>query len=74
MIERHYAATGSEQALHILADWTWLQAAFVKVMPKDYERMLNAIKTVEASGLTGEDALMAAFEANNRDLSRVGGN
>jgi glutamate synthase (ferredoxin) len=25
-------------------------------------------------GLTGEAALMAAFEANARDLARVGGN
>ncbi len=74
MIERHFEATGSEQARHILEDWTYLQVAFVKVMPKDYERMLNAIKTVEASGLSGEEALMAAFEANNRDLSRVSGN
>jgi glutamate synthase (ferredoxin) len=43
-------------------------------MPKDYERMLSAIKAVQASGLSGEEALMAAFAANNRDLSRASGN
>ncbi len=74
LIERHFLATGSEQARRILADWVYLQVAFVKVMPRDYERMLNAIATVEASGLSGDEALMAAFEANNRDLSRVSGN
>ncbi|MDD2534846.1 MAG: glutamate synthase large subunit [Eubacteriales bacterium] len=74
MIENHVAHTGSDHAARYLADWDKTVATFVKVMPKDYERMLKAIKEVEASGLSGEAALMAAFEANNRDLSRVGGN
>ena len=46
---------------------------FVRVMPKDYERMLKAIKRVMASGLSGEDAVMAAFEENSKDVARVGG-
>jgi glutamate synthase (ferredoxin) len=36
--------------------------------------MLEAIAVFEAKGLAGEDALMAAFSANNSDASRVGGN
>jgi glutamate synthase (ferredoxin) len=74
LIERHAEATGSELARRILVDWTYLLAAFVKVMPRDYERMQTAIREVSASGLSGEAALMAAFEANNRDLTRVSGN
>jgi hypothetical protein len=46
---------------------------FVRVMPRDYQRVLQAIKRVMASGLTGEQALMAAFEENAKDLARVGG-
>jgi glutamate synthase (ferredoxin) len=46
---------------------------FVKVMPKDYKRMLTAIRRVEQSGLSGEEAVMAAFEANSKDGARVGG-
>ena len=42
-------------------------------MPRDYKRMLDAIRRVEASGLSGEEALQAAFEENARDVSRVGG-
>ena len=49
-------------------------AKFVKVIPKDYKRMLDAIERGEASGLEREQAVMAAFEANMRDVSRVGGN
>ena len=74
MIERHVAHTGSDYAAGFLNDWDNTVSRFVKVMPKDYERMLKAIADVEASGLSGEAALMAAFEANNRDLSRVSGN
>ncbi len=48
--------------------------AFVKVMPRDYKRMLAAIDKATEAGLAGEEALDAAFEANARDLSRVGGN
>ena len=44
---------------------------FVKVMPKDYKRMLQAIKTRQRSGLSGEEAIMAAFEENAKDVCRV---
>ena len=47
---------------------------FVKVMPKDYKRMLACIARAHDQGLTGDEAIMAAFEENARDLSRVGGN
>ena len=46
---------------------------FVKVMPKDYKRVLQSLKRVEQSGLTGEQAIMAAFEENARDAARIGG-
>ena len=46
---------------------------FVKVMPKDYKRVLQAIKKAKDDGLTGDDALNAAFEANARDVARIGG-
>lgn len=42
-------------------------------MPKDYKRMLQAIKRVKEAGLSGEEAIMAAFEANAKDVARVGG-
>ena len=48
--------------------------SFVKVMPKDYKRMLEAFRLVEAAGISGEEAVMAAFEQNKNDLTRVSGN
>ncbi|MBK8474894.1 MAG: glutamate synthase large subunit [Opitutaceae bacterium] len=74
MIEKHAALTGSARAKQILAAWGTMAGKFVKVMPKDYQRMLACIDRAKAQGLTGDEAIMAAFEENARDLSRVGGN
>ena len=74
MIEKHLEYTGSRLAGRILADWDAELRKFLKVIPKDYKRMMTAIEKAHESGLEGEDALMAAFDANNRDLARVAGN
>ena len=73
MIQRHQTYTQSARAAHVLSNWNTLVPKFVKVMPKDYKRMLQAIKRVTATGLGGDEALMAAFEENAKDLARVGG-
>jgi glutamate synthase (ferredoxin) len=74
MVERHVAATRSERGRQVLDNWDEFVPRFVKIMPKDYKRMLASIKRTHEQGLTGEEAIMAAFEENARDLSRVGGN
>jgi glutamate synthase (NADPH/NADH) large chain len=74
MIQKHLDYTKSERAKLILANWDKFVPKFVKVMPKDYKRMLACIDRAQASGLTGDEAIMAAFEENARDTSRVGGN
>ncbi|MDX2241118.1 MAG: glutamate synthase large subunit [Leptolyngbyaceae cyanobacterium bins.302] len=73
LIQNHANYTGSEKAASVLANWDGMLPKFVKVMPKDYKRVLQAIKDAIASGLTGDDALTAAFEANARDVARIGG-
>ena len=74
MIQKHLDYTQSARARAILADWDKFVPKFVKVMPKDYKRMLACIERAQAQGLTGDEAIMSAFEENARDLSRVGGN
>ncbi|MFS0723920.1 glutamate synthase large subunit [Paenibacillus sp. 1P07SE] len=74
LIERHVEYTGSVPGQAVLADWEQSLEQFVKVIPKDYKRMLAQIEKMEQSGLEGEAALLAAFEANMRELARVGGN
>lgn len=73
LISRHAELTGSAAAGRILDSWEASLSKFVRVIPKDYKRMLEQIRKVEQTGLTGEAALMAAFEANMRELARVGG-
>ena len=73
MIQRHQACTQSGRAAAVLADWKNLVPKFVKVLPKDYARVLQSLKKVQSRGLTGDEAIMAAFEENVRDVARVGG-
>ncbi len=73
MIQRHAQYTGSQHAAKILESWEQTVPKFVKVMPKDYKRMLQCIKKVTDAGLSGEEAMMAAFDENAKDASRVGG-
>jgi glutamate synthase (ferredoxin) len=73
MIQRHAQYTRSQRAFQILALWEEMAPKFVKVMPKDYKRMLEEISKAENAGLTGDEAVMAAFEANARNVARVGG-
>ena len=74
MIRCHAIYTKSERAWKILASWEAYAPKFVRVMPKDYQRMLDAIRRAETEGLSGEAAVMEAFEANKNDLARVSGN
>jgi glutamate synthase (ferredoxin) len=64
LIQRHQAYTKSERAAKILADWNSYVPKFVKVMPQDYKRVLMSLKKVQSQGLSGDDAIMAAFEEN----------
>jgi glutamate synthase domain-containing protein 2/glutamate synthase domain-containing protein 1/glutamate synthase domain-containing protein 3 len=74
MLKRHAVYTRSARAWQILALWQETAPKFVKVMPKDYRRMLEALRHAESEGLIGEEAVMAAFEANKNDAARVSGN
>ncbi len=74
MIEKHMLYTGSTKAQAVLKDWKSFVPKFVRVIPKDYKRVLAAMDRVQSAGLTGEEAIMAAFQENSRDLARVGGN
>ena len=73
LIQRHIDYTESKRGLKLLADWDHAITQFVKVMPRDYKRVLQHIQKALADGLTGDDALTAAFEENARDVARIGG-
>jgi glutamate synthase domain-containing protein 3 len=58
------------EAIAPARSWNWdMVPQFVKVMPRDYKRVLQHIQKALAKGLDGDDALSAAFEENARDTS-----
>jgi glutamate synthase (ferredoxin) len=73
LLGRHLDLTGSARAAELLGDWAAEVERFVRVIPHDYRRVLEAQARMRAAGLTPDEAEMAAFEENARDLARVGG-
>ncbi|MFP6887460.1 MAG: glutamate synthase-related protein, partial [Opitutales bacterium] len=63
-IENHVEYTSSKRGQVILEGWDAYSQKFLKVMPEDYERVLNAMKRAEDRGLAGDEAIQAAFEEN----------
>ncbi len=63
MIFRHAESTGSGRATEILLAWKRWREKFVRVIPNDYRRVLEAQQQMKTKGLTDEDAEMAAYEA-----------
>jgi glutamate synthase (NADPH/NADH) large chain len=59
-VEKHRNETGSAVAESMLANWTEVGSKFVKVMPKDFKRVLEAERKALAEGTDPIDAVMAA--------------
>jgi glutamate synthase (NADPH/NADH) large chain len=56
LVERHQLHTGSAVAADLLADWETALTRFVKVMPRDYRRALEALEAerLEAASVAAE--------------------
>ena len=66
LIDNHISETGSDVGIRILADWNRLQTRFVKVLPRDYKRVLSAAAEARKDGRDEIDAIMAS--ANQRGV------
>ncbi len=60
LLSRHIRYTQSPVAARLLVSWEETQGSFVKIMPRDYKRVLQAIKKAEESGLSVDEAVMAS--------------
>ena len=60
MLVAHVDATDSAVGQRILSDWPKQMGDFVKVMPRDYKSVLQAIAAAEAAGEDVDQAIMAA--------------
>jgi glutamate synthase (NADPH/NADH) large chain len=59
-IEAHLRETDSDLARRILQDWGRTLERFVKVMPTDYKRVMEAARLAEERGKPALDAIMEA--------------
>ena len=60
LVERHQRETGSAVASRLLQRWDAEVAEFVKVMPRDYRRILEATALATAQGRSVDEAVMEA--------------
>jgi len=60
VLRRHVDETGSAVGARVLAGWPRTASEFVKVMPRDYKRVLDAMRAARESGVPVDDAVMAA--------------
>ncbi|CAM3501537.1 glutamate synthase large subunit [Kibdelosporangium persicum] len=59
-VARHHKLTGSAVAASLLGDWTRRSVSFTKVMPRDYQRVLEAMRLARAEGRDVDEAVMEA--------------
>ena len=74
MLERHAEYTGSTRAKTLLDDWHRTVSRFIRVVPNDYRRVIEAQAKMREKGLSQAEAEMAAFDENVLDARRVAGN
>ena len=60
IVARHAEETGSTVAARLLEDWATTVLDMVKVMPRDYRRVLEATERALAAGESVDEAVMAA--------------
>ncbi|UOF88663.1 glutamate synthase large subunit [Fodinisporobacter ferrooxydans] len=69
MIEKHVQYTGSQYAQDLLDQWQQTVKTLVKVMPKEYKKMLESIRQLEQTGISREEAIFVSFEQNHKKHS-----
>ncbi|MCZ8379714.1 glutamate synthase large subunit [Mycobacterium sp. CPCC 205372] len=60
VVAEHARRTGSTLATSVLSDWPRRSAQFTKVMPRDYQRVLQATRMAKAEGRDVDTAIMEA--------------
>ncbi len=60
LIDRHVIETGSDVGIRLLADWQSVRTSFVKVMPRDFKRVLTAAADAREAGTDEMEAIMAS--------------
>jgi glutamate synthase (NADPH/NADH) large chain len=60
VVSKHRELTGSTVAASLLGDWPRRSRAFAKIMPRDYRRVLEAVRLATVEGRDPDEAIMEA--------------
>jgi glutamate synthase (NADPH/NADH) large chain len=63
LVERHLAETDSAVAETLLKRWSEAVEEFTAVVPRDYKRVMELIRTAEAAGRNVDEAVMGVKSA-----------
>ena len=63
VVGRHHQLTGSAVAERLLDVWERAVEQFVKIMPRDYRRVIEATRQARQAGMDVDEAVMAAAKA-----------
>jgi glutamate synthase (NADPH/NADH) large chain len=63
LVEKHVAETDSAVAGRLLKDWPAAVTEFTAVVPRDYKRVMELIRTAEAAGRNVDEAVMGVKRA-----------
>ncbi len=63
LVEEHALCTSSPRGIKMLYRFKSVAKSFVKVIPRDYARVLDFVAQGEARGMSHEDALQFAFDS-----------
>ena len=63
LVNRHFEETESAVAQRLLADWQASARRFIKVLPRDYARVLTAREEAESEGLDEATTTSRMMEA-----------
>ncbi|HEU4349143.1 MAG TPA: glutamate synthase large subunit [Actinoplanes sp.] len=63
LIRKHFAETDSAVAERLLKDWPAAAEEFTAVVPRDYKRVMELIRTAEAAGRNVDEAVMGVKSA-----------
>jgi glutamate synthase (ferredoxin) len=74
LLSRHVEYTASPRAQALLDEWDTTVSRFIRVVPNDYRRVIEAQSRMREKGLSQDEAEMAAFDENVMDARRVAGN
>lgn len=68
MLEEHVSHTNSTRAIHVLKHFDRIEDVVVKVIPKDYQLMMQKIHLHKSLHDNEDEAMLAAFYDNSKTI------